>query len=104
VVTASRVAYFDLLGHGRSTQGSVPASNAPTCPDDIFGKRNVNIRLNPGIFIGHVDDSGAQCLEEIWLDDRPADDDWSPCAGRPFAELDPVTASELLAELAEARS
>jgi putative ABC transport system permease protein len=35
VVTASRVAYFDLLGYGRSAQGSVPASNTLTCPDDI---------------------------------------------------------------------
>jgi hypothetical protein len=71
---------------------------------ELPGGLYLNIRLNPGISIGHVDDSGDQCLEEIRLDDRPADDRWSPRAGRPFGELDPVMASELLAELTEAVS
>jgi hypothetical protein len=71
---------------------------------ELPGGLYVNIRLDPGISIGHVDDSGDQYLEEIRLDDRPADDRWSPRTGRPFGELDPVTASELLAELAEAAS
>jgi hypothetical protein len=71
---------------------------------ELPGGLYVNIKLNPGISIGHVDDSGAQWLEEIRLDDRPADDYWSPRAGQPFGELDPVIASEVLAELAEAAS
>ncbi|HEY0537882.1 MAG TPA: DUF4132 domain-containing protein [Actinoallomurus sp.] len=71
---------------------------------ELPGGLYVNIKLNPGISIGDVNDSGAQLLEEIRLDDRPDDDHWTPRAGRPFGELDPVTTSEVLAELAEAAS
>jgi hypothetical protein len=46
------VAYFDLLGHDRPTRGSVPASNALTCPDDIFGKRRVR-DLAPTTHVGN---------------------------------------------------
>jgi hypothetical protein len=41
VVTASRVAYFDLFVMAALPRGPYPASNALTCPDDIFGKRRV---------------------------------------------------------------
>jgi hypothetical protein len=41
MVTTSRVAYLDLFGHRRLHRDSVTASNALTCPDDIFGKRRV---------------------------------------------------------------
>ncbi|TDD81051.1 DUF4132 domain-containing protein [Actinomadura rubrisoli] len=72
---------------------------------EVPGGLFVTIKLNPGVPIGRVDDGGDQRLEEIRLDDRPDDDRSSPQrAGRPFGELDPVTASEVLAELAEAAS
>ena len=49
MATASRVADFDLFGHGRPTQGAVPASNTLTCPDDIFGNRKVHIKAACGL-------------------------------------------------------
>jgi hypothetical protein len=59
----------------------------------------VNIRLDPGIAISDPDDLGGSELAEIMLDDGPADGQWMNTEGRPFGDLDPVDASELLAEL-----
>ncbi|WP_242895020.1 DUF4132 domain-containing protein [Actinomadura litoris] len=69
------------------------------------GGLHVNVRLDPGVPVGRVDEGGDQRLAEIRLDDRPEDGRWSPGrAGRPFGDLDPVTASEVLADLAAATS
>ncbi|MFB4318146.1 DUF4132 domain-containing protein [Actinomadura sp. 21ATH] len=62
----------------------------------------VNIRLDPGMKIGHGEDNPVQRLAEIRLDDVPEDGRWSPRDGRPFGDLDPPTASEILGELAGA--
>ncbi|MUN37608.1 hypothetical protein [Actinomadura litoris] len=52
-----------------------------------------------------MDEGGDRRLAEIRLDDRPEDGRWPPGrAGRPFGDLDPVTASEALADLAAAAS
>ncbi|HEU5028156.1 MAG TPA: DUF4132 domain-containing protein [Spirillospora sp.] len=60
----------------------------------------VNVHLNPGIDVG-MDFAGEQRLEVIWVDDRPETGDWCAREGRrPIGDLDPVTASEVLAELA----
>ncbi|MFD0851013.1 DUF4132 domain-containing protein, partial [Actinomadura adrarensis] len=59
----------------------------------------VNIRLDPGIAISDPDDLGGSRLAEIMLDDGPADGQWMNREGRPFGDLDPVDASELLADL-----
>ncbi|MEW2360290.1 DUF4132 domain-containing protein [Spirillospora sp. NPDC029432] len=62
----------------------------------------VNIRLDVGIPIGDVE--GA-VLEEIWLAGEVADDYRpEPHGALPFGDLDPVSASEVLAELTEAAS
>ncbi|MCO6004901.1 DUF4132 domain-containing protein [Actinoallomurus purpureus] len=72
---------------------------------ELPGGLFITIKLNPGIVIGRLDDSGDQLLEEIRLDDRPDDDHWSTGReGRPFGDLDPITASELLTELTDATS
>ncbi|GAA4496259.1 hypothetical protein GCM10023191_038090 [Actinoallomurus oryzae] len=72
---------------------------------EVPGGRYVNIKLDHGIVIGRVEDSADQKLEEIRLDDLPEDGYWTPRrTGLPFGDLDPVTASEVLAELAEATS
>jgi hypothetical protein len=64
----------------------------------------VNVRLNPGIGIG-MDFAGAQRLEVIWVDDRPETGDGCAREGRrPIGDLDPVSASEVLAELASVAS
>lgn len=60
--------------------------------------------VNPhdGIAVGAVDMFPEQALDAVWLHDEPGD--WSPpLHGNPlrFGSLDPVTASELLADLTE---
>ncbi|MFF0521187.1 DUF4132 domain-containing protein [Actinomadura nitritigenes] len=66
----------------------------------VSGGLYVNVHLNPGIDIG-MDFAGAQRLEVIWVDDRPETGDWCAREGRrPIGDLDPVSASEVLAELA----
>lgn len=72
---------------------------------ELPGGLFISIKLNPGIVIGRVDDSGDQLLEEIRLDDRADDDYWSTGReGLPFGDLDPITTSELLAELTDTTS
>ncbi|WHT23410.1 DUF4132 domain-containing protein [Crossiella sp. CA-258035] len=61
----------------------------------------VVMNLDPGITVGMIDMDPEHRIEAVWLGDEP---DWSYPKGksaRTFAELDPVTASELLAELTE---
>ncbi len=54
------------------------------------GGGSIAITLDPGLVVGMPHESGPQHLREVGL----------VGAGRTFAELSPVTASELLAELA----
>ncbi|MBO2461391.1 DUF4132 domain-containing protein [Actinomadura violacea] len=69
-------------------------------PSGLF----VNVHLNPGLSI-YPELADGQRLEVIWLDDRPETGDWVAREGRrPFTDLDPVTTSEVLAELAAAVS
>ncbi|MFB4300342.1 DUF4132 domain-containing protein [Actinomadura sp. NTSP31] len=70
----------------------------------VPGGLYVNVHLNPGIAIG-MDFADVQRLEVIWVDDRPETGDWCAREGRrPIGDLDPVSASEVLAELAGAAS
>ncbi|CCH31005.1 DUF4132 domain-containing protein [Actinosynnema sp. NPDC047251] len=62
------------------------------------GGGTVVANLDPGIAVGVVDMFPEQKLSGIWVDDGDGGD-WSPRGSRRFGELDPVTASELLAEL-----
>jgi hypothetical protein len=62
----------------------------------------VNVKLDPGMKLGHGENNPEQRLAEIRLDDGPEDGHWSSRGGRPFGDLDPPTASEILSELAEA--
>ncbi|MET7858081.1 DUF4132 domain-containing protein [Streptomyces sp. NPDC005318] len=59
------------------------------------------IALDTGIAVGVVDMFPDQTLETVWLDDHPTDH--HPLRTYPlrFADLDPVTVSEVLADLAE---
>jgi hypothetical protein len=64
--------------------------------------RYLVIDLDPGIPVGWVDGLGDQTFRAVWLDTRP--DDYSEHHRRyplRFAGLDPVVASELLADLTE---
>ncbi|MEH0846344.1 DUF4132 domain-containing protein, partial [Micromonospora sp. CPCC 205711] len=65
------------------------------------GDRAIVININPGITVGVVDMFPEQKIEEIWVNDRP-EGQWHARGGRVrFGELDEVTASEVLRDLAE---
>lgn len=64
------------------------------------GGRAVVVNLNPGLAVGAQDTFPEQTLEHIWISDS-GDGDWFPRAGSRFGELDPVHASEVLADLTD---
>ncbi|MGI5330617.1 DUF4132 domain-containing protein [Actinomadura nitritigenes] len=67
----------------------------------VPGGRYINVSLNPPIAI---EESWAD-LKEIWLDTySPNDSRPTPAADHSFGDLDPITASEVLAELTAATS
>ncbi|WP_033218837.1 DUF4132 domain-containing protein [Kitasatospora phosalacinea] len=64
--------------------------------------RHLVLALDPGIAVGMVNEFGEQTFTTVWLDDAPGD--YWPNRRRsrgPLADLDAVTASELLRELQE---
>ncbi|MFD7736113.1 DUF4132 domain-containing protein [Kitasatospora phosalacinea] len=63
--------------------------------------RRLSVVLDPGLHPAPADTHPEQTLREVWLGTRPGR--YADRAGhrRPFAELDTVTASELLADLEE---
>ncbi|MFF5262675.1 DUF4132 domain-containing protein [Actinomadura viridis] len=65
----------------------------------VPGGLHIVIDLDPGISVGYVNESDDQSLRVVWINDRPTD--FWPRHGtrRTFGELDPVTASEVLADL-----
>ncbi|MBO2457160.1 DUF4132 domain-containing protein [Actinomadura violacea] len=66
----------------------------------VAADRYVVIDLDPGISVGAVDATGDhQTLDYVWFATKPAD--YSPRKGTPlkFGDLDPVMASEILADL-----
>ncbi|MCZ2527989.1 DUF4132 domain-containing protein [Streptomyces sp. HB2AG] len=83
-------------------------------PEDNGVERWLSRRLGPdcyvvvapdeGIAVGMVDTFPEQVLETVWLDTRPGD--YWPSREHPlrFGDLDPVTASEVLADLTELTS
>ncbi|MEV4754940.1 DUF4132 domain-containing protein [Micromonospora sp. NPDC049559] len=60
--------------------------------------RVLTVRLEPGIALDDPTMHPAQTFEEIWI--RPAHGRWDAPRSTPFGVLDPVTASELLRDLA----
>ncbi|MFI9162113.1 WGR and DUF4132 domain-containing protein [Kitasatospora aureofaciens] len=59
------------------------------------------IELNEGIWVGVVDEFPDQTFETVWLDRSPRDFRRNTQYPATFGELDPVVASELLADLEE---
>lgn len=66
-------------------------------------RRFVVVTLETGLFVGYVSESGDQTLQAVWIGTDPAPDVFShENPGRErctFADLDPVTASEVLDDL-----
>ena len=61
----------------------------------------VVLDLDPGIAVGYVEEFPEQTLRTVWVNTRP-DDHWpSRTTSLRFGDLDPVTASEVLADLTE---
>ncbi|MEU3608592.1 DUF4132 domain-containing protein [Streptomyces sp. NPDC035033] len=67
-------------------------------------ERHLVIQLDPGIAVGMIDEFPEQTLETVWLDTRPGDHWGSRTYPLRLADLDPVTVSELLADLTELTS
>ncbi|HET9139476.1 DUF4132 domain-containing protein [Actinophytocola sp.] len=66
----------------------------------VSGGMAVVVDLDPGIAVGAVDEFPEQKVEKVWLNDKEVGD-WVPAGRLTFAALDPVTASEVLADLTE---
>ncbi|GAA3058346.1 hypothetical protein Aglo01_63510 [Actinokineospora globicatena] len=65
------------------------------------GGGSISVALEPGIAVGSMDVFPEQTLTQIWVD--PGSGSWNPRGERTFGELDPVTASEVLADLTSLR-
>ncbi|SDZ36284.1 protein of unknown function [Amycolatopsis xylanica] len=65
-----------------------------------IGDRAVVLNLDPGLTVGDLTMDPEHRIDHLWLNDRP-EGEWSPSNPLPFGELDPLAASELLADLAE---
>lgn len=66
----------------------------------VPGGLHVVVELDPGIQVGWGDSNDDQVLRTIWLADEPGDfHGWRTGSQHGFAELDEVTASEVLADL-----
>ncbi|MGW6559740.1 WGR and DUF4132 domain-containing protein [Streptomyces hydrogenans] len=59
------------------------------------------VQLEPGIAVGMLDEFPDQTLDTVWLDTHPGDHRPSRAHPLRFADLDPVTVSELLTDLTE---
>ncbi len=83
--------------HGEADGNGTRFSLRKLLPD---GHR-LTVSLDPGLPLGPAAELPDQTLREVWLGTRTGR--YSPTARhlRPFARLDPVTASELLADLEE---
>ncbi|MEW2352157.1 DUF4132 domain-containing protein [Spirillospora sp. NPDC029432] len=67
----------------------------------VPGGLSVIIDLDPGISIGMIDGIPEQVLNSVWIHERPGKYRYGTDTGRTFGELDPLTASEVLAQLTE---
>jgi hypothetical protein len=68
---------------------------------EVGPHRFVVLDLDPGIAVGYVEEFPEQTLRAVWLNARP-DDYWpSRTSSLRFGDLDPVLASEMLADLTE---
>ncbi|KAB2382714.1 DUF4132 domain-containing protein [Actinomadura montaniterrae] len=74
----------------------------------VADRRYVVVTLATGLYAGDVRASGDQTFEAVWIGADPAPEHFSHLSpeGGPyrFGELDPVTASEVIADLEEATS
>ncbi|MQY09351.1 DUF4132 domain-containing protein [Actinomadura macrotermitis] len=96
-VPTGKVLGLERLGweRGAPQDGGVQGWISRRVSDD----RYVVVSLEPGIIAGYADEWNEQLLEEIRI--SPSDDPYGPAEeeGARFGDLDPVTASEILAEL-----
>jgi hypothetical protein len=74
----------------------------------VAERRYVVVTLETGLYAGDVRASGDQTFEAVWIGADSAPEHFSHLSGgagpHRFAELDPVTASEVIADLEEAAS
>ncbi|MFI0352720.1 DUF4132 domain-containing protein [Actinomadura sp. 9N407] len=103
-ITVPVYSVLGLVGRGWERGMPLDAGGERWISKPVPGRLHVIIDLHYGISVGVVEDSGDQTLEHVWINDHPTD--YRPHRGpsttgttRTFGELDPVTASEVLADL-----
>jgi hypothetical protein len=89
-----------LTSRGWDRGGPQDAGIEPFISRRLPGGRYIVIDLDPGIAVGAVDSLPDQTLEAVGLASRPEQRWLGGGATGSFADLDPVTVSEILADLA----
>jgi predicted DNA-binding WGR domain protein len=98
VLPTGKVLGLTHRGWQRATPGDGGVEDRILRP--VPGGRTVIVELEPGIAVGVVDEFPEQKIQRVWLNPN-SDGYWYTDGALPFGELDPVTASEVLAELTE---
>ncbi|MEV0666487.1 DUF4132 domain-containing protein [Actinomadura luteofluorescens] len=85
-------------------RGPVDSDGGVSClVRPVGADRYVVVTLATGLYVGYVSESGDQTIEAVWVGADPAPEYFSHSASEAaphsFAELDAVTASEVLADL-----
>lgn len=99
-VTVPTVKVLGLTRRGWQRATPQDAGVEPWLMRPLPGGRAAVLNLEPGIVAGAVEEFPEQRVEHVWLSDTGDGDRW-PRGGVRFGELDPVVASELLADLIE---
>ncbi|MEU5940444.1 DUF4132 domain-containing protein [Micromonospora sp. NPDC047548] len=98
-VPTGRLLGLERRGWRRS--GAQDNGVQPWLERELPGNRAIVVNIDPGITVGMVDMFPDQKIEDVWVNDRP-EGDWYPRGGKVrFGDLDEVTASEILRDLAE---
>ncbi|WP_052509033.1 DUF4132 domain-containing protein [Kitasatospora griseola] len=92
-------ALLGLVKRGWQRNGASDNGVESSLSKSLPGGRWLSVTLDPGYSVPVTADSPDQTVQEVWLGTRPGD--WSAGAAQQhrFADLDAVTASELLADL-----
>ncbi|MGX4735850.1 DUF4132 domain-containing protein [Kitasatospora griseola] len=92
-------ALLGLVKRGWQRNGASDNGVESSLSKSLPGGRWLSVTLDPGYSVPVTADSPEQTVQEVWLGTRPGDCFPSAAQHHRFADLDAVTASELLADL-----